>query len=84
MGAYSGNRVVAGAIANRSEAVVGVSNLFTMNGDLDNAWRACLVALMEHFPSLPLVGYEQGAALAAALEHGFEATGALRVWVKDG
>jgi hypothetical protein len=84
LGAYSGDRVVGGAIANRSASVVGVSNLFAMDGDLDNTWRACLVALIEHFPDLPLVAYEHGAALAAALRNGFEATGALRVWVKDG
>jgi hypothetical protein len=84
LGAYSGDRVVGGAIANRSVSVVGLSNLFTMDGELDNAWRACLVALIEHFPDLPVVAYEHGASLAAALRNGFEVTGALRVWVKDG
>jgi hypothetical protein len=84
LGAYSGDRVVAGAIAGRSESVVGVSNLFTTTGDLDMAWRDCLVAIAERFPGLPLVAYEHGDALTAGLQNGFEATGALRVWVKDG
>lgn len=84
LGAYRGDRIVAGAIANRSASVVGVSNLFTVDGDLDNAWPACLVALVEYFPDLSLVAYEHGNGLAAALRHGFEATGDLRVWVKDG
>jgi hypothetical protein len=84
LGAFMGDRIVAGAIAKRSASVLGVSNLFAVDGDLDNAWHACLVALVEHFPDLPLVAYEHGHALAAALRHGFEATGDLRVWVKNG
>jgi len=55
LGDYSGDRVLGGAIANRSKSVVGVSNLFTTTGDLDMAWRDCLVAVAEHFPGLPLV-----------------------------
>jgi hypothetical protein len=84
LGAFMDDRIVAGAIAKRSASVLGVSNLFAVDGDLDKAWHACLVALVEHFPDLPLVAYEHGHALAAALRHGFEATGALRVWVKNG
>jgi hypothetical protein len=33
---------------------------------------------------MPIVGYEQGAQLAAALALGFERLGALRVWVAGG
>jgi hypothetical protein len=84
LGAYNGDRAVGGAIVNSSASVVGVSNLFSRDGDLDNAWRACLVALIGHFPDLPLVAFEHGAALGAALRNGFETTGPLRVWVKDG
>ncbi len=32
--------------------------------------------------SLPLVGYEQGAALQAALASGFSEIGSLRVWLR--
>ena len=35
-----GERVVAGAIANRSGTVVGVSNVFDTAGDLESAWAA--------------------------------------------
>jgi hypothetical protein len=84
LGTSSRDRIDAGAIANCSDSLVGVSNLFTRDGDLDKAWPACLVAVTEHFPGLPVVAHEHGSALAAAFRHGFEATGALRVWVKDG
>ncbi len=35
---YDGDRIVAGAVANRSETVIGVSNVFDAAGDLDSAW----------------------------------------------
>jgi hypothetical protein len=75
--------VVAGAILNRSETVIGCSNLFALDGDLDAAWEAAVVAATRWFPDAALVGYETGAALAAARGRGFESLGPLRVWIKD-
>ncbi|MFJ4539075.1 hypothetical protein ACIP39_24405 [Streptomyces tibetensis] len=77
-------RVVAGAVASRSEHVVGVSNVFGPDGASDAAWPVVLHALARLFPALPVVGYEQGADLAAALRHGFEPVGPLRVWTHSG
>jgi hypothetical protein len=83
LGGYVGDRLVAGAMLNRSEAVVGVSNLFTTLGDLGDAWPGCLAAVARAFPSLPIVGYESGDALAAAHQNGFTSIGRLRVWIKE-
>ncbi|CAM5452431.1 hypothetical protein SPURM210S_06571 [Streptomyces purpurascens] len=77
-------RVVAGAVASRSEHVVGVSNVFARDGGPDAAWPVVLHALARLFPTLPVVGYEQGDDLAVALRYGFEPVGPLRVWIHNG
>jgi hypothetical protein len=74
--------VTAGAVASRSERVVGISNLFAVDGGSDTAWPAVLHAVHDLFPALPVVTYDRGDDLAAALRHGFEALGALRVWLR--
>lgn len=71
-----------GVIANRTGAVVGLSNL-VVHGDPDRAWAAAVAAIAGHHPGLPIVGYEQGDDLAAARRAGFTTTGPLRVWMKD-
>lgn len=73
--------VVAGAVASRSDQVVGISNLFALDGGPDAAWPLVLDAVHHLFPTLPVVGYEQGDDLAAAIRHGFEPVGPLRVWL---
>jgi hypothetical protein len=74
--------VVAGVIANRTEAAVGLSNFFAR--ERRDALRAeCLDAAMGEFPGLPLVGYESGRDLAEVLALGFRALGSLRVWLRD-
>ncbi|MFF7736014.1 hypothetical protein [Streptomyces sp. NPDC007984] len=80
----SDNRVVSGAVATRSEHVVGVSNLFGREDGPDGAWPTVLHALTHLFPTVPVVGYEQGDDLTAALRHGFEPLGPLRVWTHGG
>lgn len=73
-------RVVAGAVASRSDHVVGISNVFALDGGPDTAWPVVLDAANRLFPTLPVVGYEQGDDLAAAIHHGFEPVGPLRIW----
>jgi hypothetical protein len=68
----------AGAIAHRTGSVVGVSNVF---GDV---WPDIPAAVSLVFPGAPLVGYEHGHALAAALSAGFHELGPLRVWAAAG
>ncbi|WP_030849065.1 hypothetical protein [Streptomyces sp. NRRL S-475] len=80
-GRSADGRVVAGAVATRSEQVVGVSNVF---GPPHAAWPLVLHALAHLFPTLPVVGYEQGDDLRVALRHGFEPIGPLRVWTHRG
>lgn len=80
-GRSTDGRVVAGAVANCSDQVVGISNVFALDGGPDAAWPIVLDAVNRLFPSLPVVGYEQGDAMAAAVRHGFEPVGPLRIWM---
>jgi hypothetical protein len=79
-GKSADGRVVAGGVASRSDHTVGVSNVF---GPPDTAWPLVLHAVGRLFPTLPVVGYEQGDDLAVALRYGFETVGPLRVWVRE-
>ncbi|GGZ02568.1 hypothetical protein [Streptomyces poonensis] len=81
-GAHESGRVVAGAVASRGEQVVGISNVFAPDGGPDAAWPGVLGAVHRLFPTLPVVGYEHGEDLDAAMRHGFESLGPLRVWVQ--
>jgi hypothetical protein len=76
-------RVVAGAVASRSDDVVGISNVFAPDGGPDAAWPVVLEAVHRLFPELPVVGYAHGEDLTAALRHGFEPVGPLRVWLHE-
>lgn len=80
-GQSADGRVVAGAVASPSDQVVGISNVFALDGGPDAACPVVLDAVNRLFPTLPVVGYEQGEDLAAAVRHGFEPVGPLRVWL---
>ncbi len=80
-GRSAGGRVVAGAVASRSDQVVGISNVFAPDGDPDATWPIVLDAAHRLFPTLPVVGYEHGDDLTTALRHGFEPIGPLRIWL---
>ncbi|MEU0742213.1 hypothetical protein [Streptomyces sp. NPDC006134] len=80
-GRTADGRMAAGAVASRSEQVVGITDLFALEGGLDVAWPVVLDAMSRLFPASPVVGYERGEALAAAVRHGFEPVGPLRVWL---
>ncbi|GHE14016.1 hypothetical protein GCM10010339_83160 [Streptomyces alanosinicus] len=82
-GRSPGGRVVAGAVASRSDHVVGISNVFASDGGPDAAWPVVLEAVHHLFPTLPAVGYEHGDGLEAAVCHGFEPVGPLRIWLHD-
>ncbi|MFJ6697991.1 hypothetical protein ACIQM4_18250 [Streptomyces sp. NPDC091272] len=76
-------RVVAGAVAGRSGHAVGISNIFALDGGPDAAWPLVLDAAHRLFPGLPLVGYEHGQDLTAAVRHGFQPVAPLRVWLRN-
>lgn len=71
-----GGAVATGAL-HRSDGVVGLSNV---TGDAATALRAGVSAARERFPGLPVVGYEHGPELAAAIDAGFARLGPLAVW----
>ncbi|MFF4319863.1 hypothetical protein [Streptomyces sp. NPDC001568] len=78
----AGGRIVAGAVLNVGGGVVGVSNLFAPDpAGTDSAWAAALDAAAELWPGLPVVGYEHGEDLDAAVRAGFAPIGPLRVWL---
>ncbi|GAA1672786.1 hypothetical protein GCM10009830_18740 [Glycomyces endophyticus] len=73
--------VAAGAVLTRGGGVVGVSNVFAADG-AGAGWPVALAAAHALFPGVPLVGYEHGDDLDAALRHGFAPLGPLRVWLR--
>ena len=82
--AYKESQIVAGAIANKTEGVVGLSNVFTPEGEAERYWEGLLAEIADSYPALPIVGYEQDESLALALRVGFTSLGSLRVWIKEG
>jgi hypothetical protein len=71
---------VAGAVARLGSGTIDVSNVHAAPGHrLD--WGELAAVVAQLFPGRPLVGYEGGDDLAAALDGGFQVTGELRVWV---
>jgi hypothetical protein len=80
---YDGDRIAAGAVANRSATVVGLSNVFDTDGDLASAWRDAGRAAQARWGSVPVVSYDSGAALEAAHQAGFGSVGELAVWVRS-
>ena len=83
MAANKDNQIVAGAIANKAANVVGLSNVFTPTDNAELYWRGFLSIIAAHYPSLPVVGYEQDDSLPLALQAGFTTSGPLTVWIKD-
>jgi hypothetical protein len=78
---YDVDRIVAGAIVNRSTTVIGLSNVFDAAGDLESAWVAGAAAAAALWGAMPTVGYDSGDSLDAAHRAGFESIGELVVWL---
>ena len=79
-----GRQIRAGAVANLSERVIGLSNVFDLDGALDSAWGDAASAARTVWGRLPVVGYDTGDSLAAAHRAGFETIGPLAVWIRTG
>jgi len=80
--AYQDRRIVAGAIANRTGNVVGLSNMFVPAYDEDAFRAGCVAGVIDAFPGLPIVAYEPRRALAQGPTPSFDVLGPLRVWAK--
>ena len=81
---YVDGSIAAGAIANRTgHELVGLSNVFTTDDDLDGAWRGSLDYLVAALPGLAVVGYASGADLSVTRRRGFQSLGPLRIWLKE-
>ena len=80
--AYEHGKIVAGAIVNTSQAVVGISNVFYPKESGTEYWHGILRLTRKAFPGQPIVGYEHGDELALAIDAGLRPIGPLSVWVK--
>jgi hypothetical protein len=72
--------IEAGAIANVTEQVVGLSNVFSEDEDTHVVWNDLPGVVATWFPGHAIVGYEVRDALAAAIASGFTPLDPLRVW----
>lgn len=83
---FSGSRngeVVAGGTLYRAEKVVGLSNVIAEPDDAVAVFRDLVALAAGLFPGLPMVGYESGNELRAAINAGFEPGDELRIWVRE-
>jgi len=78
---HEADGIVAGAVARLGSGVIDVSNVHALPGHTVD-WAELASVIESHFPGRPLVGYERGDDLAAAIDGGFEPVGDLRVWVR--
>jgi hypothetical protein len=78
-----GFQLVAGGMLYRAEGVVGIANVVADAADAVAVWRSLALLAAQAFPRTPLVGYESGDELGAALDAGFEAGDPLTVWVRS-
>jgi hypothetical protein len=78
-----GFQVVAGGTIYRAEGMVGISNVVADAADAVAVWRQLALLAVRTFPRLPLVGYESGAELQAAVDAGFELGDPLKIWVRS-
>jgi hypothetical protein len=76
------DQIVAGAVLRLGTGVVDVSNVHSVEGHTVD-WEEIAAVAAHHFPDRPLVGYERGSALTAAVGAGFAVQGPLRVFVRD-
>ena len=82
---FTGRRgygVVAGGMLYRADSVVGLSNVVADAADAVAVWRSLSLLATTVFPRMPLLGYESGNELQAAVDAGFEIGDPLRIWVK--
>lgn len=77
-----GSTATAGAVLRHDAGVIGVSNVHGLDGERVEWSELAAVARMR-FGDRPIVGYERGDGLGAALDGGWDAIGPTRVWVPE-
>lgn len=83
LAAIQDKQIVAGVIANQSDDVVGLSNIFLPEANEAYFRAACVTEVSKLFPNVAMVGYESGDDLTAMKTLGFEALGPLSIWIRD-
>jgi len=78
------DKAIGGGILNATDDVTGLSNVFASGIATDAVLQGLASMAWTWRPRRPLVGYESGAELTAALRVGFEAIGRLRIWLRAG
>lgn len=79
---YEEDCLVAGGIINRSEGVVGLTNVFCHTSEARTGWLTCLSAASVIGDGLPVVTYQHGDERTLVKSIGFTEIGPLSVWVK--
>ncbi|NUR81164.1 MAG: hypothetical protein HOQ21_12065, partial [Dermatophilaceae bacterium] len=75
--------VVAGAIVHITGEIAGLGYVFAHDDDdEERAWAAAAAAGRSLTDGIPLVGWEAGASVDAAVAAGCERLGPLSVWLK--
>ena len=74
---------LAGAVLNQIGSVVGISNVFSHGMALSEVWKDLVAVCSQEFPSCPIVGYERGDDLTAAVAAGFASLAPLRIWLQQ-
>ena len=74
--------VVAGAVVHHTDATIGLSNVFFLEGAAQT-WTPLVALVRSRWSERPIVGYEHGPSLNFATDAGFEPIGDLRIWVRD-
>lgn len=78
---YEGKELVAGCVLVLSDDVVGFYCAFDHTAGHGNIAADLVSEIHQRYPNRAVVGYESGESLRAALLHGFEPVGRLRVWL---
>lgn len=72
-----------GFITNLGAGAVGISNVFSERSSSEGLWSEIVQEVSDRYRGFPLVGYEHGEELEAALSAGWKTVGPLRVWLKN-
>ena len=78
---FEGDRLVAGAVARRSAAAIGLTKV-SMSAATWSAWRGGAATARARWGPMPVVGDDFGESLAAAHQAGFTTAGELLAWAK--